>query len=83
MNVKKLDRVLSLSPNYRVETRAQPGGLFVAALADFAYARTIALLFILAMTMLIAGLILFLWEVNLAMRSVRVNRNLIARAPGD
>ena len=57
--------------------------LFVAALADFTYARTIALLFILAMTMLIAGLILFLWEVNLAMRSVRVNRNLIARAPGD
>lgn len=55
--------------------------LFVAALADFAYARPIALLFITAMTLLIAGLLLFLWEVNLAMRSVRVRRSLIDRAP--
>lgn len=53
--------------------------LFVAALADFAYARPIAWLFIVAMLLLIAGLFLFLWEVNLAMRSVRVNRHIIAR----
>lgn len=55
--------------------------LFVAALADFAYARPIALLFILAMVLLIVGLVLFLWEVNLAMRSVRVNRALFAKSP--
>ncbi len=42
MNVKKLDRVLSLSPNYRVETRAQPGGLFVAALMIDGFERTAA-----------------------------------------
>ena len=53
--------------------------LFVSALADFAYARPIALLFIAAMLFVIVGLILFLWEVNLAMRSVRVNRALIGR----
>lgn len=53
--------------------------LFVAALADFAYARPIALLFITAMALLIAGLILFLWEVNLAMGSVRVNRVLFTQ----
>ena len=53
--------------------------LFVSELADFAYARPIALLFIAAMLLLIAGLVLFLWEVNLAMRSVRVNRALIGK----
>lgn len=55
--------------------------LFVAELADFTYARPIALLFIIAMALLIVGLLLFLWEVNLAMRSVRVRRAFIAR-PG-
>lgn len=53
--------------------------LFVAELADFAYARPIALLFIIAMALLIVGLVLFLWEVNLAMRSVRVRRAFIER----
>lgn len=53
--------------------------LFVSALADFAYARPIALLFIAAMCLLVIGLVLFLWEVNLAMRSVRVNRALIGK----
>ena len=55
--------------------------LFVSALADFAYGDAIAVLFIVAMALLCAGLILFLWEVNLAMRSVRVTRKLIARDP--
>ncbi len=53
--------------------------LFVAALAHFAYATPIAVLFIMAMALLITGLVLFLWEVNMAMRSVRVNRQMIAR----
>lgn len=57
--------------------------LFIAGLAGFAYARPIAVMFVLAMAMLIAGLLLFLWEVNLAMRSVRVNRMLIARDAAD
>lgn len=53
--------------------------LFVAALAHFAYATLIALLFILAMALLVIGLFLFLWEVNLAMRAVRVSRRLSAQ----
>ena len=53
--------------------------LFLAALTDFGYTRPIAWLFIVAMTLLITGLMLFLWEVTLAMRAVRVNRQLIAR----
>lgn len=57
--------------------------LFVAALADFAYARPIALLFITAMALLVVGLLLFLWEVNLAMHSVRVGRHLLARTADD
>jgi len=49
--------------------------LFVADLTNFAFGRPIALLFILAMLMLIVGLILFLWEVRLAMRSIRLRRD--------
>ena len=56
--------------------------LFVAELAHFAYARPIAVLFIVAMALLIIGLVLFLWEVNLSMRSVRVRRALIDRSTG-
>ena len=48
--------------------------LFVASLARFAFANTIALLFILAMLLLIAGLILFLYEVRLATRALRISR---------
>jgi hypothetical protein len=49
--------------------------LFVGDLADVPLAKPIAILFILAMFLLIAGLILFLWEVRLAMRSIRIRRD--------
>lgn len=48
--------------------------LFVADLAQIAFARPIALLFILAMLLLIVGLILFLYEVRLATRALRISR---------
>jgi len=48
--------------------------LFVADLAKIAFARPIAVLFILAMLLLIAGLILFLYEVGLAMQALRLRR---------
>lgn len=48
--------------------------LFVADLAQIAFARPIALLFILAMLLLITGLILFLYEVRLAMAALRLSR---------
>jgi Protein of unknown function (DUF2721) len=48
--------------------------LFVADLAKIAFAKPIALLFILAMLLLIAGLILFLYEVRLATLALRVSR---------
>jgi hypothetical protein len=46
--------------------------LFIAAPTQLAVARLISWLFIAAMASLIAGLILFLHEVELAMRSLRV-----------
>lgn len=49
--------------------------LFVADLASFQFGRVIAYLFILTMVMLIGGLLLFLWEVRLAMRSLRIRRD--------
>ena len=48
--------------------------LFVAGLANFAFAKPIALLFILAMLLLIVGLVLFLYEVRLATRALRVSQ---------
>jgi hypothetical protein len=51
--------------------------LFFAALADIAFGRPIAWLFVLAMLLLILGLVLFLWEVRLAMRALRVRRAMM------
>lgn len=50
--------------------------LFVADLAKIAFAQPIALLFILAMLLLIAGLMLFLYEVRLATQGRRLSRQL-------
>jgi len=51
--------------------------LFIADLAHIEFARPIALLFIVAMILLIIGLLLFLQEIRLAMLSVRVRRELL------
>ncbi len=51
--------------------------LFIADLTDFASARPIAYLFIVAMLLLIAGLFFFLREIRLATRSLRVRRELL------
>jgi hypothetical protein len=48
--------------------------LFVADLAEIKFGTAVALLFILAMLFLIAGLCLFLWEVRLAMRAIKIRR---------
>ena len=48
--------------------------LFVSDPAGLAFGRPIAILFIVAMLLLIAGLVLFLYEVRLAMRSLRIRR---------
>jgi hypothetical protein len=48
--------------------------LFVADLASFEFGKVLALLFIVTMVLMIAGLILFLWEIRLAMRSLRVRQ---------
>jgi hypothetical protein len=57
--------------------------LFVADLSDFPFGRPIAWLFIAAMLLLISGLVLFLWEIHLAMRSLRVRRRLRERAQNE
>lgn len=48
--------------------------LFVADLARIGFARPIAMLFILAMLLLILGLILFLYEIRLAMRGLAISQ---------
>jgi hypothetical protein len=48
--------------------------LFIADLADFAFGRPVAWLFIVAMLLLIVGLLLFLYEIGLALRGLRIHR---------
>ncbi|MCC5887818.1 MAG: DUF2721 domain-containing protein [Gammaproteobacteria bacterium] len=55
------------------------GALFLEDLAGGAPIFVIPLLFILAMALLIFGLLLFLVEVYLATRSVRVNQEMLRR----
>ena len=51
--------------------------MFTANLAEVAFGRQLAWLFVLTMLLLILGLILFLWEVRLAMKALRVRRALM------
>jgi type IV secretory pathway VirB6-like protein len=59
--------------------------LFVADLADIGFARPIAVLFIVAMGLLIVGLTLFLAEIRLAARFVSIRLDLLppSRGPGS
>jgi hypothetical protein len=50
------------------------GILFVAGLAKIGFAKLIAFLFVLTMLLLVAGLLLFLYEVRLATRALRISR---------
>jgi hypothetical protein len=54
--------------------------LFVADLSEFAFGQAVAILFIVTMLLLIAGLVLFLYEIRLAMRSLRVRSELLPGA---
>ncbi|HEX5184112.1 MAG TPA: DUF2721 domain-containing protein [Allosphingosinicella sp.] len=49
--------------------------MFVADLAEFHFGRAVAYLFIVTMGLLIGGLLLFLYEVRLAMRAIRLRRD--------
>jgi len=51
--------------------------LFLADLTHRSYARSIAALFILAMASITVGLSLFLYEINVATRTLRVRRELL------
>jgi hypothetical protein len=54
--------------------------LFVADLARIAFARPIAVLFVIAMSLLIVGLTLFLAEIRLAARFVSIRHDLLPLA---
>jgi len=56
--------------------------LFVADLAAVGFGRPIAWLFVIAMGLLILGLLLFLGEVWLAMRAVRLRRDAMPHRRG-
>ena len=50
------------------------GILFVAGLGKIGFAKLIAVLFVVTMLLLVVGLLLFLYEVRLATRALKVSR---------
>ncbi|TVV69978.1 DUF2721 domain-containing protein, partial [Sphingomonas solaris] len=54
-------------------------GLFIAGLARLGFARTMAVGFVLAMLLLVAGLLVFLVEVRVAYRAIRISDDLLER----
>ena len=54
-------------------------GLFTAVLFDLALAQPIAIIFVLAMLLLIAGLGMFLYEIRIAVHATRVQDELLER----
>jgi hypothetical protein len=54
-------------------------GLFVTNLAGLGFGRTMAVIFVLAMLLLISGLLLFLVEVRVAVRAIRIRDELLER----
>ncbi|NNM77202.1 DUF2721 domain-containing protein [Sphingomonas sp. ID1715] len=53
--------------------------LFITQLAGLAFRVAVAIAFVLGMALLIAGLALFLIEINLALRGLRVREELLER----
>lgn len=53
--------------------------LFVAQIADFHSGTAVAVAFIVAMLMLIAGLVLFFTEVRVSLKAIRVRADLLER----
>ena len=56
--------------------------LFVADITEVAIGSPIAWLFVLSMLLLITGLVLFLWEIRLAIRALRVRRETMPHRRG-
>jgi hypothetical protein len=57
--------------------------LFVADLGEVRFGTPVALLFILAMAFLIVALVLFLLEIQLAAKSLRIRQELLELPPED
>jgi MFS family permease len=56
--------------------------LFITQLIGLPFRQAVAVAFVLGMALLIAGLILFLVEINLALRSMHVREELLERGEG-
>lgn len=54
--------------------------MFLARLAGFGFARTLAVTFAIALFLLIAGLVLFLIEIRVAVAAIRVRDELLERS---
>jgi sterol desaturase/sphingolipid hydroxylase (fatty acid hydroxylase superfamily) len=54
--------------------------MFLARLAGFGFARTLAVMFAVSLFLLIASLVLFLIEVRVAVRAIRVRDELLERS---
>ncbi|MFD1952535.1 DUF2721 domain-containing protein [Sphingomonas arantia] len=57
-------------------------GLFLARLVGLGFSNTMAIIFAAAMLMLIGGLTMFLFEVHLSMKSIKIRHELLEHGQG-
>lgn len=77
--IRIVNRAILLCTTSAIAICLVVAGLFIAALADLNFGRIIAVTFIFAMLMLIAGLGAFLLEIRLALYTIRVPVELLER----
>jgi hypothetical protein len=77
--IKYANRAIALCAASGVMICLVVAGLFTSALAGLGFGRTMAVMFVLAMALLIAGLACFLVEVRVAAETLRVRDELLER----
>lgn len=77
--VRIINNAIALATASAVAVCCVVAMLFIAELADLRIGRTIAIIFILAMVLLIASLVSFLIEVRLSVRVTRIRAELLER----
>ncbi|WP_419807309.1 DUF2721 domain-containing protein [Sphingomonas sp.] len=75
--IRIINAGLALAVSSAVMTCAVVALLFVAELADLHLGRIVAIAFILAMVLLIAALVSFLFEVRTSLRAIRIRAELL------
>ena len=75
--MRVINNALAMVTSSAVMTCLVVGLMFVAELFHLRIGRHLAVIFILAMVLLVLGLIAFMWEVRLSLRAIRIRPELL------